>query len=284
MRRPAFLATLTLLLQTLSAGAGDKPSSTIHLGGTRRVEATIRLAGTDYMISVQMKPVRCFSSATNANVNREKGRTFALQALARHLNREKRQEATRFLVQHISLENAKTTDDGYRLDVRIPVHAVRPSPTGEHEEDGLESRPRGSPLEGAFAGNDAAAWAVDSSGLLTRKRDYLATAGQLGELHTRSLQCSVDAQDASIAHASKGKAALTPHERRGFYAAIADHEERIVGDFGQLKSECEQDPLLLSVEKAELIVAFDRSVDQVLEGLRRAVEDFEAVQQRTTPP
>src|SRR5947209_1266583 len=82
-RRVLALVIVTGLMW-FSRLAASEPSA-LELGGLRKVRTSIAVVADDYRIEVRMLPVTTFDKATNARLNRDKARTFALVALAKHL-------------------------------------------------------------------------------------------------------------------------------------------------------------------------------------------------------
>src|SRR6516162_6945625 len=86
--KPA-LGKITMLMKTylavLAIALTSAEPDTIDLGGLRKVQATINAADENYSIQVHFLAVACFDQATNREMNLGLGRSFAFQALARHL-------------------------------------------------------------------------------------------------------------------------------------------------------------------------------------------------------
>src|ERR1700733_9171802 len=77
---------VTLLLASVTHADDGKPEEVrIKLGGPRQAKAVLTATDSDYTITIQMLPVVSFDEGTNAQLNRDKARFLALQALAQHL-------------------------------------------------------------------------------------------------------------------------------------------------------------------------------------------------------
>ncbi|MBX9579357.1 MAG: hypothetical protein K2X87_03535 [Gemmataceae bacterium] len=55
----------------------------VDLGGPRQARAVVAERDGRYVVTVRMRAVRAFDPATNARLNREKARGYALRALVR---------------------------------------------------------------------------------------------------------------------------------------------------------------------------------------------------------
>src|ERR1043165_9584979 len=107
-----------------------------------------------------MLPVKSFDEATNARLNREKGRELALWALAKHLSDK---ESVEFYVSGAQIEKGGTDGKFYTLTLRVPRKGV--------SLIGTEEKPS--------AKKQAMERVAFSSALFTRKRDYLDTRDKL---------------------------------------------------------------------------------------------------------
>lgn len=68
-----------------------------------------------------MRPVRVFDATTNAELNQEKARQYALQALARRLSDKK---TVRLTVSGATIDSAGLEKNTYRLTLRVPRRGV----------------------------------------------------------------------------------------------------------------------------------------------------------------
>jgi hypothetical protein len=91
-------------------------------GGLRQVRATVETAGDDYRIQVRFLAVACFDPATNREMNLELGRSFALEALARHLSGKEKVE---LLVSGARTTGSRQDGKTFGLTVQVPQAGVK---------------------------------------------------------------------------------------------------------------------------------------------------------------
>src|SRR5262249_36737610 len=96
--------------------AEDQPAK-YDLGGPRQVKAEVSTNDNDYVVVVRMRPVRVFDKATNAEINQEKARLYALQALGRHLAKS---PDAGFIVSGATVAKASLDGAVYALTLRVP--------------------------------------------------------------------------------------------------------------------------------------------------------------------
>jgi hypothetical protein len=208
----------------------------LALGGPRQVQAVVSTGPEEYAIEVKLLPVRCFDAATNARLNRDLGRRYALQALARHLSGKK---AAAFTVSGGRVESAGGDGKSYTLTLRVPREGVRAVPAG---------RPR--------VATEVVAFDAD---LFTRKQDYLQTLDRLAA----GLLADLEALQ---------KQTTGPGKDEVFALGIADLEERGVKYLEQLEAEVTGDRLLLFTEKDEITAGLASARTRYLERLTQAVQ------------
>jgi len=207
-----------LLVPFLLIASADA-EATYKLGGPRQVVAVVTAAGADHVVRVRMLAVAAFDDATNEKLNRLKAEHFALQALARHLSKDRK--AT------LELSGGRVTaaaKDGkaYTLTFRVPEKNVVLVRAGDGPKPG---RTR---------------FAFDTP-FFTRKRDLIETA----RLLTQSLQ-------ADLADAEK-KVTKDRKTAEAFLLRQAELEERGEGHFKKLRAEINTDKFLLTVERDEAL-------------------------------
>jgi hypothetical protein len=223
-------------------GTDHGASTEYKLGGPRKVLARIVETESDFRITVQMAPVRCFDSALNKKLNGEKARTFALVALAKHCGGGKARDS-RVTVRGGEIIDSRLEKGRFALTWRVPRNGVeRALPTKESQ--GGES-PK------AFHAERG-----PSTSLLTAKEDCVTT-----------LQILADVLAAEIPQVPKSK-----NGNEGFLQAVADAEERGVDAFKEIRSDIEADNLLLAYERDELLVAVQESEKSYLKRLADRVK------------
>jgi hypothetical protein len=135
-----FLAAVALGLVTTTATVAGK-EVLLELGGPRQVHARIGVVENDYEVRVSMLAVQCFDDATNLDVNRSLARSFALQALARHLGKGPPVTMT---VLGARLGRSGLAGKSFTLTLRVPRDGakvsdrVRPLPSEDDREDSTE--------------------------------------------------------------------------------------------------------------------------------------------------
>jgi hypothetical protein len=239
--RMCALGLLGALLLPSANSAAEGPA-TIDLGGLRHVQAVVSLEDGQYTVRVRMLPVTCFDAVTNARVNRDKGEGYAFQALARHLSAEKSVQ-----MEVSGARVAATGRDGkfFTLTLQVPRTGVKLLREGE--------APANAPRSGVVQ-----RVAFDAP-FFTRKRDYLHTAEWLAAGLNADLR------------AAESKAGPDEKRQAAFALAVAELEERGDDLFQKLRSEVEEDKLLLAVEREEVLGDLARRQAAWLEALRKAV-------------
>jgi hypothetical protein len=221
----------------------------IELGGLRQVKATLSTLLGEYRVEVRMLPVKSFDPSTNGQLNRDKARVFALQALAKHLS-----DGPKVGLVVRGAEVIDTGRDGkfYTLTLRVPKKGVLQEPK--------ESQPPVKPSKVEKTGVERI---VSASALLTREQDHLDTLQRLVDTTTTTLETICK------------KAPIAGDKDRPFFVAIAEVEERSEANLKNLAKEVEGDDLLLSVEKAELLQVIEERRVGVLQALKEAVGNRE---------
>lgn len=240
MNRSQWMSNGLLIALAATLPAADDKAVTVPLGGLRQASATIRGNTDDYMIQVRFLPVRCFDALTNAALNREKGRLYALQALAKHLSGK---DSATLTVSGVQVESTALDGKFQTLTLRVPRKAVALVP----EEKNPPKEPVGKAKKERVA---------FSSDLFTRKREYHQTLDQL----TRQFEAGVRA---------------LPKDEQAFNLAVAELEEKTVNNLVTLATEIGQDKLLLTVEKDELLEAVQQTKKTALDRLIKTVKRFE---------
>lgn len=252
-----FMIVLLFTLPALLFGQeAEEKERVIDLGGPRQARAVINVTDGEYRVRVRLLPVRTFDEATNAELNREKARVLALQALARHLSDAREV--------HLTVKGARLATPGmdgrfYTLTLRIPRKGVVVA-RGEKK----------SPPE---AGADRPTQITFDSALFTRKRDYLQTI----DLLAASLQSELQAVEQRASPKDKTEA---------FRAAMARIRARAAADFGKLRAEIKGDLLLSSVldEPGDLTRTIDVRLRALEAALDRAARRQEARQKKEDKP
>ena len=151
-----------LILSFLTTVRADEPAPVrLSLGGPRKVEATIAENGESVDITVRMIGVRCFDTATNKRLNREKGQLYAMHALARHLGIKHT-----MTVKGVTVGHSHTEGNTYFLTVKLPKGGIAVATTVQQE-----TRPKQE--------NEDTIDLDTFRGLLTVKDDYIATTQDL---------------------------------------------------------------------------------------------------------
>jgi hypothetical protein len=246
MATPIMLAAMLILTEASDA------TNTVDLGGIRKASASVRIEGDSYVIALRMLSVKCFDTATNARVNRDKGELYCLQAIMRYLGGK--DEAATATVSGVVIRQVATEGKFYCLTISIPRQQVRLSATV-----GREPIPKAGAREGNGGNREKRSICVSS--LLTRKQDYLAT------LHSLSQMICEDAD--AIVVMPKG-------EQLAAFIAIADLEERWEKSAAQLIVEARADRLLLTVENEDVSTSTSEEGKRVLQHLRTISSQIEA--------
>jgi hypothetical protein len=234
------------------ARAGDEKSEavTIDLGGLRQARAVVTVAEGNYLIKVRMLPVRCFDDALNAELNRDKARELALQALARRLSGKPFVELA---VSGARVEKAGPDGKFYALTLRVPSEGVALVRTGD-KPPAVEKPERKTGVDQVLFQSD----------FFTRKRDYLNTVDKMAAIlaaDLRSAEEAVKKQPTSDA----------------FYLKIAELVDRCEKNFDGIRREIKADRLLLDIEKEEAEKALSQQKQQVIDQLavkRREANDL----------
>jgi hypothetical protein len=239
------------------AVAGEVKSKTINLGGLRQAKATVTASESEYVIQVSFIAVRSFDPLTNTRLNREKGRLLALQALAKHIAGDRPAQLS---VSGAQVERTGAEGGRYTLTLRVPRGGLTLL------RQGTEPRP---PEPG---GKVDAERVTFSSTLFTRKGEYLQTLDQLDMAVTSDLRRAI----------RQAKADEAGDE--SFTFAIAELEERALGNLKKLGGEIDKDLLLLTTEKEELLGAVERQKQHVLDRLKEAVKKQEGRESKEKSP
>jgi hypothetical protein len=219
--------SFVVITLTVSTAAASEAPKTFDLGGPRRVRAEVRADGDDYVVAVRMLSVHAFDATTNATLNEQKGRLFALQGLARYLSSGR---DTVITVRHVTVAQAKADGQHFRLTLRVPRRDVRLEPGAE---------PPGSVDEHRI---------VFNSSLFRAKQD-----------HENTLAGLVAAQDAKLLAIKKDPVRLAE--------ALQDWKDEGLAHLDLLAREVERDPLLsdvsqfdLPTEREELVAAVEQRI------------------------
>lgn len=243
----SFIATLLSLLIAASSAA-QKPT-TIDLGGPRQVKAVLTASDREYVILLSMLPVHTFDEVTNTRLNREKGRSLALQALAKHLSGTKDVELS---VSRVTIEKQEMNGKNYTITLRVPRDSVvlldeKSKPAGRKTvEKGDESE-----------------HVAYTSALFTRKLDIVDTLEKL----SCNLASELEEATSNVKNRKVNASA--------FYSEIADLEERWLIRLERIFAEVDSESLLLTVEKVELKLLVEKQKGQVLQLLKARLEKFE---------
>jgi hypothetical protein len=249
MSKLGITLALAVTLPPLARGA-ETQVATLDLGGPRRVKAELAITEDDYIIAVRLLAVRSFDSSTNARLNREKARRFALLALARHLTGSKtgNHEMT---VSGVVVDGSGLRAKTYWLTLKVPITNVR-----------LETTAATNPASDEVPPEDGTEHLPAAKGLLTRRQDYLDTLQDLLVAYSDRLKASL----AKIGEAAPGEV---------FYVEVADIEEAGIESLEQLQADGKADKLLLTIEQEELEKAIEKQKEALLELLRAAVQGVE---------
>jgi hypothetical protein len=239
---------LPLLGFLAASQAPESKAEEVVLGGPRQAKAAITATGSDYAITVTMLPVKSFHPATNAPLNRDKARSLALRALARHLSDK---PEVHMVVSGPQVTKAGLEGDVFTLTLRVPRRGL----TIVAAEDG------GGNAEKTAATATSERISVPST-LLTRKQDTLDT---LERLVRESERCLKACKEAAANHGRE----------QAFYLSIAELEDRAQANLDKLSAEVNTDALLLKVEKEELLRSIQARKESVLVSLKEAVQEFE---------
>jgi hypothetical protein len=195
-----------------------------------------------------MLPVKSFDPATNAPLNRDKARSLALRALARHMSDK---PEVHMVVSGSQVTTAGLEGDVFTLTLRIPRRGLTVVPA----ED------RRGKVEKTTATETTQHISVPSA-LLTRKQDALDTL----ECLVRESECGLKACREAAAKQGRGQA---------FYLSIAELEDRAEANLNNLSAEVNTDTLLLKIEKEEILRSIQVRKERMLVSLKEAVQEFE---------
>jgi hypothetical protein len=240
------LTALVALGWAVLARAGEEKSDavTIDLGGLRQGRAVVAVVDSDYVIRVRMLPVRCFDDALNIELNRDKARALALQALARRLSGKPFVELA---VSGARAEMAGPDGKFYALTLRVPSDGVVLVRAGDKPPT-VEKPARKTGVDQV----------VFQSDFFTRKQDYLNTVDKMAAVLAADLRADEEADKKEPT-------------RDAFYVKVADLEERCERNFDGISREIKADRLLLDVEKEEVEKALSQQKQQLIDRLKKAV-------------
>ena len=229
--------------------AADRPElpAKVVLGGPRKVEVQIDRDRANWSIKVRMRPVRAFDDATNARLNREKARQFALQALARVLSDR---DSAEFAVSGVAMGESGEDGAYFTLAVTVPKDRVSVVETGRQPKTALPAVERIS----------------HSSALFTRKADLERTTALVAEILLG---------DVGRLQTVKGAA---------FDRGIAAVEERADATFAALADEIANEKLLLQIEAKELREGVAAAKSRLFDAMKAAVARREPELKPVEPP
>jgi hypothetical protein len=226
-RWPSAFASLFIVSSLLAA---RPDAATVELGGLRQVRVKVEQAKGKYLVQARMLPVMAFDAATNARLNRERARQYALTGLARHLAGDSKA--------HFEISGAvvlRTAQEGkfFTLSLSVGRTGVNVLSAGGAVDlvADLEKPVRVDPFASPF---------------FTRKSDYL---------HTLALLASGLKGDLRAAERQVEK------DRRGlqrFLITIAELEERGDDCFNTMHRIVKDDRLLLQLEREEVMSALQK--------------------------
>ncbi len=252
MWRTGLFMALMIVGSVSPGSAADRESSNIELGGPRHATAVITTLDNDYHIAVRMLPVKAFDPTTNAFLNRDKSRDFALQALARHLSGLTTGNV-RLSISGATTVQAEQDGTKFLLVLRVPRDrvALRSSEAPKRGETTTAAK------QPKTADSTETETVSDASTLLTCKQDHQNTVESLSNNlrdELKSVEEKLNADEAA------------------FDEAIANLEETLDARWKRLRLAIEQDKLLLNLERKELLAAVQVRHEQLLGALRQAVE------------
>ena len=209
--------------------------TTIELGGPRKATATITESWDVYDIKVCLIPVRCFDSGMNRRLSQEKARSYAIEALIRHIGSNKQQLAT---ISNGEVIEAGIVDRRFTVVMRVLRKNVRLTKASQSKTAAKrlnEDVPRS---------------------LIKANDDYQETLEVIKKTLTEELPIF------------NGKLSE-------FYEAVSDAEELGVTRLTSLHKEIETDRWLLSTERKELLEAVTAQEELFLQRLLKLVEQVE---------
>jgi len=225
------------MLILVAASTAVAEPTRVEVGGPRAVRAEIDTADGQHIVIVWMRPVRVFDAPTNAEINREKARLYALQALAKHLG------GAELTLSGASIDKAGPDGNEYRLTLRVPADKVRVAATT----------------------TENAAPAADEVRVRAPK---LFTAGAE---HRQTIHALADAVRQSL------RAAVAEKEREQFLESVAAIESAIKDSSKLLRREIEADRLLFDTDdrsgtsRPELLAELTAVRSRILDELTAAV-------------
>lgn len=229
-----FIAVCTLMSVCTTSLAEDP--KTIELGGPRKATAIISQADDAYELEVSLIPVRCFDSGMNRRLSQEKARSYATEALLRHLGGGKRQSAT---VSNVEIIEAGIVEARFVLVMRVPRKSVQLT-------DAKDVKPTTKSPEVNLRRS-----------LLKAKDDYQETL----EIVTQTLTADLPKSNSKLPE---------------FYQGVSDAEELGVTRLTSLGKEVKADRWLLTTEREELLRAITVEEERFLSRLRDLVEEVES--------
>jgi hypothetical protein len=116
-------------------------STTINLGGLRKVEVTVVEKDEHFIVTATMIPVRSFDAAMNKQLNRQKAEAYALVGLGRYLTKHE-QGTVAIQTGGVAIIEANLQDNRYRLQLEVVRSSVRAK---VKEEAAAPAKKRGSP-------------------------------------------------------------------------------------------------------------------------------------------
>lgn len=241
MCRLGFAVAIFVMSLPLS---GDELPDHIQIGGPRKATAIVTEKDGDLIVTVEMRPVRCFDKATNALINREKSEAYGEIALGRYL-RHSAHDDVRTELRGKAVDDAGLVGERFRLTMRVPKNGVSFSAVSSASDRNTISGDSASLLPGRS--------------ILDAKEDYITTTESLA----RSLSQDILAP---------------PQERsdeQAFLGHIAEKEEAGSHSFDAIRAEVKKDKLLLSIERKELLSLIDGKEEAFLEQLRMLVKQWD---------
>jgi hypothetical protein len=223
--------------------ADDAKGQALDLGGPRQVRAVVALDEGVYVVKVRMVPVRAFDAATNARLNEEKAREYALQALARHLS-DKR--SVSYTISGARIEQAGPDGKDYALTLRVPREGV----VLARADDPTDTTP---------GGKERRERVTFSSALFRARPDYENTTAQLAAALAADLRKAEEKDE------------TTPEaEDPTFVRGVREIEERGLNNLDTLAGEARADLLLSAVE----MFGQPSDRDAVQQGINRQKQAF----------
>lgn len=230
---PVFRAIVCLLVVSLPLVSADpKLPGTVTLGGPRKVEAKIDRSESVWTVRVRMLAVTAFDPPTNARLNRDKARLFALQALTHFLTGK---DSGELAVSGVEIVETGTDGPVFMLALTVPRDQVVIGGDATKPPPKIGER------------------IASHSALFTRKHDLERTALSVAD-------CLLG--DLARVATEKGEAV----ER-----VIADIEERADAAFRVLDDEIAGEKLLLEIESKELREGVAKQKVRVFDALKAAV-------------